>query len=343
MNVSDDKPRRRLVVFRLLVSAAVLLHAYAVLEFALLKVLQYQVESSHALDNPLIDMDKYCSDPVNVSAPASRVLIVMHDTRSPCQRPVDYHQLAAKINAHYARRHQYGFLNLHTPCPVSPKNQTVDSKACTACSHAVHGPRASAWCKLLAIKYAMHSFPHAEYVVFMDSDAVFYTQSLPLEWVLHPFLQEKHQPVLTLFKNDPWPLFTSRGNELGCSGIMFWRNNARALRFLEEWWDFPCPFVWNTAHPYEQQSLHELIEARRYDLDDSLVRVLDVAAFASTEDTKAAQFILHMNPPNWRRVLGWDDGAVLGSRPRLSRMWDIWLQLAERAPPSCVENCGAMQ
>jgi len=339
-----NEPRSRIFVARFIVLVAVLLNVCAILVFGFLRVLQYQVESSHVQDDPVIDMEKYCSDPVNISAPASRVLIVMQDSRSPCQRPVDYHQLSAKINARYAMRHQYGFLYMQTPCPVPANNHSsFDSKACTACLHPVHGPRASPWCKLLAIKYAMASFPRVEYIVFMDSDAVFYTQSLPLEWVFDPFLQQKHQPVLTMFKNDPWPLFTSRGNELGCSGIMFWRNNARALLFLEEWWDFKCPFIWNTIHPYEQQSLHELIEAREYDLDDSLVRVLDIAAFPSTENTKSAQFILHMNPHNWKRFLGWDHGVILGWRPRLYRLWEIWLQLqiSERYLHSCVGNCGS--
>jgi hypothetical protein len=288
--------------------------------FVLLKLLQFRVASLHLLDDPLIDMDLYGSDPVNLTASESNVMIVMYDSRSACQRPVDYHQLSAKINAHYARRHGYGFLYLNTPCQsLRTNDSSVNSKTCTPCSHPVHGPRASPWCKLPAINYTMHAFQEVEYVVFIDSDAVFYTQSLPVEWVYDPFLEQIDTPVLTLFNNYPWRLFSSRGNELGCSGIMFWRNNERARIFLQEWWDFDCAFGWNREHPYEQQSLNELIEAREYDLDDSLVQVLDLSAFPSTENTKPAQFILHMNPPTWQKALDFDDGGIIGYRSRLWR------------------------
>ena len=297
--------------------------------FVVLQLLELRVQSSHLLDDPLIDMDLYCSDPVNVSAARSSVMIVMYDSRSPSQRPVDYHQLAAKINARYARRHGYGFLYLNTPCQkLATDNNSVDSKTCTPCSHPVHGPRASPWCKLPTLNYTMHAYRDAKYIVFIDSDAVFYTQAFPVDWVYERFLGEVDTPLLTLFNNHPWRVFSSRGHELGCSGVMFWRNTERARILLQEWWDFDCLFVWNKEHPYEQQSLHELIEAREYDIDNSLVRVLDISAFPRTENTKSAQFILHMNPPNWRRVLGFDSGDVIGYRSRLWRMWKIWLYAA---------------
>jgi hypothetical protein len=319
--------------------------------FVVLKLLEFRVQSLHLTDHPLIDMDLYCSDPVNVTAPDSSVMIVMYDSRSPCQRPVDYHQLSAKINAHYARRHGYSFLYLHTPCQALTTNyDSVDSKTCTPCSHPVHGPRASPWCKLPAINYTMHAYREVEYIVFVDSDAVFYTQSFPVDWVYERFLGQVDMPVLTLFDNYPWRAITSRGNHLGCSGIMFWRNNERARSFLQEWWDFDCLSVFNRHHPYEQQSLHELIEAREYDTDNSLVQVLDISAFPSTEYTKSAQFMLHMNPPNWQRVLGFDHGSIIGYRSRLWRMWKIWLHILRTRDASllnnysqlCAENCGVV-
>jgi hypothetical protein len=315
--------------------------------FVVSKLLEFSVHSLHLMDDPLIDMDSYCSDPVNVSAAGSSVMIVMYDSRSPCERPVDYHQLSAKINAHYARRHGYGFLYLNTPCQKLTTNYgSVNSKTCTPCSHPVHGPRASPWCKLPAINYTMHAYRDVEYIVFIDSDAVFYTQSVPVDWVYERLLEQVDTPVLALFNNYPWRLFSSRGHELGCSGIMFWRNTERARSFLQEWWDFDCMSVWNREHPYEQQCLHELIEAREYDMDNSLMQVLDISAFPSTENTKSAQFMLHINPPNWKRVLGFDSGDVIGYRSRLWRMWKIWLHTTSDTlrlnnySQTCAVNCG---
>jgi hypothetical protein len=316
--------------------------------FVVSKLLEFSVQSLHLMDDPLIDMDSYCSDPVNVSAAGSSVMIVMYDSRSPCERPVDYHQLSAKINAHYARRHGYGFLYLNTPCQKLTTNySSVNSKTCTPCSHPVHGPRASPWCKLPAINYTMHAYRDVEYIVFIDSDAVFYTQSVPVDWVYERLLEQVDTPVLALFNNYPWRLFSSRGHELGCSGIMFWRNTERARSFLQEWWDFDCMSVWNREHPYEQQCLHELIEAREYDMDNSLMQVLDISAFPSTENTKSAQFMLHINPPNWKRVLGFDSGDVIGYRSRLWRMWKLWLHTTSDTlrlnnySQTCAVNCGA--
>jgi hypothetical protein len=315
--------------------------------FIISNLLEFSVQSLHLMDDPLIDMDSYCSDPVNVSAAGSSVMIVMYDSRSPCQRPVDYHQLSAKINAHYARLHGYGFLYLNTPCQkLTTYPNSVNSKTCTPCSHPVHGPRASPWCKLPAINYTMHAYRDVEYIVFIDSDAVFYTQSVPVDWVYERRLEQVDTPVLALFNNYPWRLFSSRGHELGCSGIMFWRNTERARSFLQEWWDFDCMSVWNREHPYEQQCLHELIEAREYDMDNSLMQVLDISAFPSTENTKSAQFMLHINPPNWKRVLGFDSGDVIGYRSRLWRMWKIWLHTTSDTlrlnnySQTCAVNCG---
>jgi hypothetical protein len=90
---------------KILVLFVVCMNILAFMCFVVSKLLEFKALSSHLMDDPLIDMDLYCSDPVNVTAPESNVLIVMYDSRSPCQRPVDYHQLSAKINAHYARRH----------------------------------------------------------------------------------------------------------------------------------------------------------------------------------------------------------------------------------------------
>jgi len=311
-----------------LVLFLVIMNIFAFISFAVSHLLEYQIVSSHVMDDPIIDMDLYCSDPVNVTAPASRVMIVMFDSRSPCQRPIEYHQLSAKINAHYARRHGYGFLYFSTPCPESTNNITdVESKTCTPCSHPLHGPRASPWCKLPAINYTMHAYKTVEYIVYVDSDSVFHSQSIPVDWVYDPFLNQFDKPVLTLFNNHPWTKYTSRGNEMGCSGIMFWRNNERARILLQEWWDFDVMFLWNKHHPYEQQALHELIEIRKYDMDPSLIQVLDISAFPSTEDTKSPQFMLHMNPPQWKRVLGLDFGNLLGYRSRLWRMWRLWLHI----------------
>jgi hypothetical protein len=80
------------------------------------------------------------------------------------------------------------------------------------------------------------------------------------------------------------------------------------------------------------------------------MQVLDISAFPSTEDTKSAQFMLHMNPPNWKRVLGVDIGNVLGYRSRLWRMGRLWLHiLATRDiiqlnnySQLCAENCGVL-
>ena len=108
-------------------------------------------------------------------------------------------------------------------------------------------------------------------------------------------------------------------------------------------------FEWNRDHPYEQESLHELIEARKYDVDASLVQVLDISAFPSTENTKSTQFILHIDESyELEKALGLEDGNIMGYRSRLSHMWKIWLQIIAASDDlqgnnyyqPCIENCG---
>jgi hypothetical protein len=275
-------------------------------------------------NEPAIDMKAYGSDPTNITEGGSQenVLIVMHDSRSPCKRPVDYHQLAAKINAEYAFRHGYRFLYLQRACPQ--EYWLTSDKDCTPCSHERHGPRAAPWCKLLGINHSMHHVhPTPEYVVYMDTDAVFFNQSLGVDWIYS--LSKGNHTALTLFYNHPWRLFTSRGNEQGCTGIMFWRNTPDARQLLQDWWDFPVTPKYNRQHEYEQKALHEMVEARRYDEDPSLMHVVTLNTF-TTESMDPFQYILHMFHPNWKMLLGMDSPSV-GVRPRLDRMWDLWMDM----------------
>ena len=306
---------------------------------------------SWALKDPVIDMNVYCSDPMNSSYmhdkkknASKSVVILMHDTRSPCQRPVDYHQLAAKINGQYASRHGYSFLYIQHKCPDDSGLQALQNKQsfkdCTPCSHPVHGPRAASWCKLLGINATMHQYPDTDYIVYMDSDAIFFTQSLGVEWIYES--SQIENTVLTLFYNYPWNMLTSRGNEQGCAGIMFWRNSPRAKDLLQEWWDFPVETIYNRQHDYEQAALHAMVESKKYDMDPSVLRVLKVETFTDSEQD-SMQYILHMNPPNWKRILGFDNACV-GAKTRLHRAWDFWQHISRHSSnqelANCSRNCG---
>jgi hypothetical protein len=98
---------------------------------------------------------------------------------------------------------------------------------------------------------ALREVPRFKRVVFIDSDAIVYDQTRPLDFLydLSEAQFGKNGSALTMFSNRPYARWS---RSPACSGIQLWRNGHEALRIAQRWWQSPGL---NTEHDYEQSVL----------------------------------------------------------------------------------------
>ena len=113
------------------------------------------------------------------SAPPFQWCVVMSDTRRTDAK-TEFWQLTAAINRLYAASHGYGFLR----AKLQHNATSSPSKLATACSHAVHGPRAAPWCKIPVVAHAaLHGVlgRRCSSIMYLDSDAYVSDPSLSID------------------------------------------------------------------------------------------------------------------------------------------------------------------
>ncbi len=272
------------VVFIVVCAATVSLFAARALPSLQYTIVEYR--NCNESKTPLTDGRNFSNaSAIRHELPQNKVIIVMSDSRALDQVPTDYHKIAFEINRLYAERHGYSLQFTRTPCVQGQVSK--GPKVCTSCEHPVLGPRATPWCKLLAINKTLHENMDANWVIYMDSDAIFYNHFLPVDWV---YMAAPRQSTLITLYNFPWPFLTSRNKMLGCTGVQFWRNTPTARRIVQEWWDIPGFEKYNHEHDFEQSALYGLIEARSYDVNNT-VYTLNVKTMVDDGDQ---QYIKHV-------------------------------------------------
>ena len=182
---------------------------------------------------------------------AAATVVIMSDSRGELEH--GYHKLAIDINRRHAQQHGAEFVFVHTPC----LERAATSKTCAACVHPVYGPRASSWCKLVAINQTMKKYSNHSRFVYMDSDAVFRKPLMDDHWSKH----------VSMFTNYPWHDVVPF-----CAGVQLWTRGARSQRILDAWWNSPC-LDHAFAHDYEQFAWHP--GSKLYQRYGQFVHVID--------------------------------------------------------------------
>jgi hypothetical protein len=177
----------------------------------------------------------------------SKILILMSDNRDLSNDidESDYNSLTAVINYSYAKKMNYDFLyvrpGLNNEYPtnncLSPKNEL----------------RHSAWSKLLTSIKIINEYPQYDYVVYIDSDCIFYDNNLSIVDYISKSNVINGVGVMDsniIFLNDnPW------NSKLPCSGFYIYKNNNESKKMFEQWYQTDDPRH-NLKHIWEQNSLY---------------------------------------------------------------------------------------
>lgn len=158
------------------------------------------------------------------------IIVIMSDNR-----PLDYSEyntFAACINSDYCERNGYEFRY------YQPFLRRVDPISKQNCINFKTGmPRFAAWSKLLSILKAFEA--GSEYVVYIDTDAVFRTPNYRIEEFMNSHMNDK--PIL-FFDDSPDLSIAKTHEERGyqnsvCSGFMILENTPKMVEFVRSWYD----------------------------------------------------------------------------------------------------------
>ena len=177
----------------------------------------------------------------------SKILILMSDNRglSNTLNNSNYNSLTASINYSYAKKMGYDFLyvrpGLNDEYPTnncfSPKNEL----------------RHSSWSKLLTSIKIIDEYPQYDYVVYIDSDCIFYDNNLSIFDYITKSNVVNGVGVMDsniIFLNDkPWNLI------LPCAGFYIYKNNIETKTIFQKWFETEDPKN-NLTHNWEQNSLY---------------------------------------------------------------------------------------
>ncbi len=177
----------------------------------------------------------------------SKILIMMSDNRglSNTLNNSNYNSLTAAINYFYSKKMGYDFLYLRpglndkypTNNCFSPKNEL----------------RHSSWSKLLTSIKIIDEYPQYDYVVYIDSDCIFYDNNLTIFDYVSKSKVVNGVGVMDsniIFLNDkPW------NSTLPCAGFYIYKNNIETKTIFQKWFETDDPKN-NLTHNWEQNSLY---------------------------------------------------------------------------------------
>jgi hypothetical protein len=196
-----------------------------------------------------------------------KVLIFMSDNRpvSTKLESAEYNSLSAAINYEYSKKHGYDFIYYR---PYLHNTSVIELYNCLNPNS--KETRHAAWSKLLSSQKALES-PY-DYVVYLDSDCIFYNHSLKLEDYIKPYLDKS-----ILFLND-YPF----SKENPCSGFYICKVNDISKGFFKEWYSYNLPEK-DKEHAWEQNALYKL-------LPRDFIQIIDDVMF----EEKEGQYIRHI-------------------------------------------------
>jgi hypothetical protein len=177
--------------------------------------------------------------------------------------------LVAGINAKYASRKGYHFVWYKVLCP-SGRGCSLDNSTRT---------RAPAWARIRAISETL-SYYSVDYdqvsILYVDSDAYVSNHST----ALFNFLQ-----TAAIWEDG-------LSNQV-CTGTMIWRNSAKALQILSDWWNFNQTYLYDEKRQWEQTVFNKYLIRKYRD---------DIYKLPS------------MGWVNYRKKIAWDNGLLYPSQ-----------------------------
>lgn len=175
-----------------------------------------------------------------------KILVFMSDNR-PLDKDFDtagYNSLVAAINYEYCKKHNYDFVYYvpHLDESNSLYN-CLDPKT--------NEPRHASWSKLLSTQRAL-DLPY-DYVVYIDSDCIFYNDDVLLEDIILP----RKDKSMLFFNDKPF------SNHKPCAGFYICKTNSNSKQFIRDWYDVNMPNK-NKDHAWEQSALHYLLYKEKH-------------------------------------------------------------------------------
>jgi len=173
-----------------------------------------------------------------------RVCVVMGDDRPVItgdRAKSSYSSLAYEINRQFCEKKGWDFRYEKYSLPKRPWG------VWQAYSREVSEHRAPTWIKLLAIHSALQL--SYDYVIWIDSDCIFYSHDRPWEGILEKFIN----PDLHLIGWLDQPFHTDKF----CAGFFVLRNSEESKNMLKTIWLKSSNFSW--AFPYEQYELNSYL------------------------------------------------------------------------------------
>lgn len=260
--------------------------------------------------------------------PAFRWCLVMSDTRAADELH-EYWQLTAAINRHYAISHGYGFFRAR----LRWNGTSAESpKLASACTHGMHGPRASPWCKIPVMAYvALHGVlgRRCSRLMYLDSDAYIANLSMSVDGFLARSRRMGDEAVAAN-GGRPWHLLFSSNAPFQpdglCTAVFWMRNSGEACGLLRRWWDSPWPNL-SHAHPFEQRPMSVLHRFHR--AFGERVRLMPTATFFRTRQAgwPINPFVHHMTE-RFRRQ----------PQELRGQLDQVTLRLRNRSPVGCVHH-----
>jgi len=176
------------------------------------------------------------------------VLILMSDNREIVKDidKADYNSLVALINFNYAIKNNYDFKYL-----IPKFNNEITTFNCVSPTNEL---RHAAWSKLLSTIKIIKEYKHYKYIVYVDSDCIFYNQNNTIINYLESSKNINNEKLdlnanVFFMNNQPWEF------NLPCSGFFILKPNDYSLKFFEGWYMNNNKPIYNKKHIWEQYPL----------------------------------------------------------------------------------------
>jgi hypothetical protein len=205
----------------------------------------------------------------------AKVCVVMGDDRhvltgEPAFR--SYPSLAYEINRLFCESRSWDFRYERYQLPSRPWGRL------SAFAHKPRQHRAASWIKLLAV-YKVLELGY-DFVVWIDSDCIFYDHDANWDSILENFDQSDLQFLSWVDR----PFFTDQF----CAGFFVVRNSDIVRRMLVDLWNDPSEYSWK--HVFEQSALNRffkskpsewslIIDEPMFQLEEPSQKLLHIASF----------------------------------------------------------------
>jgi hypothetical protein len=170
-----------------------------------------------------------------------------------------YYEFSFIINSVYCYKKKINFKYLKIKDIYS--NIFFNSKdTISSYSSIAKNTRSASWTKLLCIySYLKKNY---DYIIYMDSDCIFYNQKLSLNKLISKIKKEKKLGLL--YSDKPWNC------NLPNAGFMILRNSKYTKKLIKFWWNSK-DYLNSHKHPYEQKKLHEFWASNTLNIKKNII------------------------------------------------------------------------